>query len=68
VHPGTLRALDQGLRLPFDRLDRLALGREPAAEARALLSRFLRFHVGLELRSEPFLDATLAGEASRALA
>jgi DNA repair protein RecO (recombination protein O) len=57
LHRGTLRALEQGLALPFDRLDRLALGAEPTAEARALLARFLRFHVGLDLRSERFLDA-----------
>lgn len=66
VHLGTLRALEQGLRLPLDRLDRLALGAQAIAEAQALLSRFLRFHVGLELRSERFLEAVLAGEATRA--
>jgi len=38
VHPGTLRALAQGLRLPLDRLDRLALGPGPTAEPRALLA------------------------------
>ena len=67
VHLGTLRALEQGLRLPLDRLDRLALGAQATAEARALLSRFLRFHVGFELRSERFLDAVLR-RATRASA
>lgn len=68
LHRGTLRALEQGLRLPFDRLDRLALGAAPTAEARALLARFLRFHVGFELRSERFLDSLLASGTVRALA
>jgi DNA repair protein RecO (recombination protein O) len=68
VHLGTLRALEQGLRLPLDRLDRLALGVQATAEASSLLSRFLRFHVGFELRSEPFLDAVLATSGSRASA
>jgi DNA repair protein RecO (recombination protein O) len=68
VHPGTLRALAQGLRLPLDRLDRLALGAAPTAEARALLERFLRFHVGLELRSQRVLDALLAPVSRRASA
>jgi DNA repair protein RecO (recombination protein O) len=68
VHLGTLRALEQGLVLPVERLDRLALAPSASAEARALLGRFLRFHVGLELRSEPFLDAVLARPASRASA
>ncbi|MCU0668458.1 MAG: DNA repair protein RecO [Myxococcota bacterium] len=65
---GTLRALEQGLRLPFDRLDRLALGAQPTAEAHALLARFLRFHVGFELKSERFLDSFLAVERTRASA
>ena len=68
VHAGTLRALEQGLRLPLDRLDRLALGREPTAEARALLERFLRFHVGMELRSQRVLEALLAPDTRRASA
>lgn len=65
LHPGTLRALEQGMRLPFDRIDRLALGREPTAEARMLLERFLRFHVGVELRSQRVLEALLAPDARR---
>lgn len=68
VHPGTLRALEQGLRLPIEQLDRLALGREPVAEARALLERFLRFHVGFELRSQRVLDVLLGAETRRASA
>jgi hypothetical protein len=68
VHLGTLRALEQGLRLPLDRLDRLALGAQATGEASALHSRFLRFHVGFELRSEPFLDAVLSPSRSRASA
>ena len=63
VHLGTLRALDQGLRLPFDRLDRLALSPQALRESELLLARFLRFHAGVELRSERFLSRVLAASA-----
>jgi len=56
VHLGTLRALSQGLRFDFDRLDRLGMGAQALEEAQELVSRFQRFHVGVELRSERFLD------------
>jgi DNA repair protein RecO (recombination protein O) len=56
VHLGTLRALEQGLRFDFDHLDRLGMGRQTLDEAQRLMSRFQRFHVGVELRSERFLD------------
>ncbi len=59
VHPGTLRALQQGLRFDLDQLERLVLPPGALAEARQLLARFQRFHVGVELRSEPFLDRVL---------
>lgn len=59
VHLGTLRALEQGLRLDFDRLDRLAMGDRALEEAQLLVSRFQRFHLGFELRSERFLDRIL---------
>jgi DNA repair protein RecO (recombination protein O) len=59
VHLGTLRALEQGLRLDFDRLDRLGIGGQSLEEAQQLISRFQRFHVGVELRSERFLDRIL---------
>jgi len=59
VQPGTLRALERGLQLDFERLDRLALGGALLAEARQLLSRFQRFHLGVELRSGPYLDRAL---------
>jgi DNA repair protein RecO (recombination protein O) len=54
VHLGTLRTLAQGLRLD---LDRLGLGGRALAEAQELLRRFQRFHLGIELRSERFLDS-----------
>jgi DNA repair protein RecO (recombination protein O) len=60
VHLGTLRALEQGLRLELERLDRLALSTDALREAGELLRRFQRFHLGIELRSERFLDETLA--------
>lgn len=56
---GTLRALEQSLRLGLPELSRLGLSGAALAEARGLLARFLRFHVGLELRSEPVLDRLL---------
>gem|GEM_PF-147612 len=59
VHPGTLHALDQSLRFGFDRLGRIALGGASLAEAQQLVHRFLRFHIGLELRSERFLEDRL---------
>jgi len=59
VHLGTLRALDQALHLELDRLDRLVLSPQALEQARHLVGRFQRFHVGVDLRSEPFLDAFL---------
>jgi len=59
VHLGTLRSLEQGLGLPFEALDRLRLDGNALAEARALLTRFQRFHLGIELRSERFLSEQL---------
>ena len=55
VHLGTLRALEQGLRLGIQKLDRLAMGKREMQEAEELIGRFHRFHVGLELHSEAFL-------------
>jgi DNA repair protein RecO (recombination protein O) len=64
VHLGTLRALQQALDCEWSRLGRLGLGRQALAEAELLMFRFHRFHVGLELRSERFLDETLRGAGS----
>ncbi len=63
VQRGTLRALERGLQLDFERLDRLALDGAALAEARELLSRFQRFHLGVELRSGPYLDRVLRSPA-----
>jgi DNA repair protein RecO (recombination protein O) len=60
VHLGTLRALDRALTLDVSRLDRLILPAHALAEARQVVGRFQRFHVGVELRSERFLDRMLA--------
>lgn len=59
VHPGTLRALEQSLRFELPNLGRIALGGGALRDARTLVARFLRFHLGLELRSERFLDDRL---------
>jgi len=60
VHLGTLRALEQSLRLDLGQLDRLVLPPRALDEARQLVSRFQRFHLGLELRSERFLEQMVA--------
>jgi hypothetical protein len=56
VHLGTLRALDRALALDVAQLDRLVLSDRAAEEARQVVGRFQRFHVGVELRSQRFLD------------
>jgi len=63
VQLGTLRALERGLRLDFERLDRLAMDGVLLEEARHLLDRFQRFHLGVELRSAPYLDRVLRSPA-----
>jgi len=65
VHLGTLRALEQGLDLDSERLDRLGLGPSALAEAWQLVGRFKRFHIGVELRSERFLEEILHSGATR---
>jgi DNA repair protein RecO (recombination protein O) len=60
VHRGTLRALDQGLRFDLGRLDRLSMNQHALEESRRILDRFQRYHTGIELRSERFLDEMLA--------
>ena len=59
VHLGTLRALDRALELDVHRLDRLVLSARAIEEARSVVARFQRFHVGVELRSQRFLDRML---------
>ncbi len=60
LHLGTLRALERGLRLGSERLDRLVLPPRALQEARRLVAQFQRFHLGLELRSERFLEHMLS--------
>lgn len=59
LHRGTLRALEQGLGWDLSRLDRLVLPPRALEEARRLVGRFQRFHVGVELSSERFLREML---------
>lgn len=56
VHLGTLRALEQGIEFGTARLSRISWSPQALAEALELVSRFQRFHMGIQLRSEPFLD------------
>jgi hypothetical protein len=64
VQLGTLRALERSLALPVDQLGRLALSPRALAEARRVVERFERFHVGVELQSRRFLDRMLPAPAS----
>jgi DNA repair protein RecO (recombination protein O) len=66
IHLGTLRALERGLDFDLAHLSRVALRGAALTEAEALARRFLRFHVGIELRSEPFLDGILGHGQARA--
>ncbi len=59
VHVGTLRTLEQGLRFDFEHLDRLVLGPAALSESRQLVGRFQRYHLGVELHSQRFLDEIL---------
>jgi DNA repair protein RecO (recombination protein O) len=59
IELGTLRSLDAGLASDADRLDRIVLGPRLLAQAARVVFRFQRFHVGVELRSERFLDEVL---------
>ena len=56
VHLGTLAVLRRGLAGEPEQLARLRLAPVALEEAEQLLFRFQRFHVGIELRSERFLD------------
>ncbi len=55
-----LRALDAGIRTPLRDRHQLGLSPEGVARLDHLLDRFFRFHVGFELRSDPFLRLSLS--------
>ncbi len=59
VPPGLLLALEAGVRRPL--VERGALGLEGPLLLRAqvLVDRFFRFHIGAELRTDPFLRSIL---------
>jgi len=65
VHAGTLRSLEQGMSLPLDQLHRLRLGGEVLAEAKEIIERFQHFHLGLELKTESFLEEVLSSDRRR---
>jgi hypothetical protein len=52
------------LRLDLDRIDRLAMSGPSRAEGHQLLTRFQHFHLGVELRSGPYLDRVLRSPAA----
>jgi DNA repair protein RecO (recombination protein O) len=59
VEFGTLRVLDAGLACPIDELSKIELPSHSMEEAARLVFRFQRFHVGIEMRSERFLEEIL---------
>jgi DNA repair protein RecO (recombination protein O) len=59
VQLGTLRLLEAGLASPPDRIHEVAFEPHALSEAARLIFRFQRFHVGVELRSERFLEEAL---------
>lgn len=59
VHRGTLRTLERGLDFDWAQLDRLAMATASLEEAHRLVGRLQRFHLGVELRSERFLEQVL---------
>lgn len=64
VQRGTLRSLEKALALDFERLERLVLSPRTLEEARRLVGRFQRFHLGVELASENFLRQMLRTRAA----
>ena len=65
VDIGTLRTLDSGLACSIDALPDIDLPAHALAQAARLVFRFQRFHVGIEMRSERFLDEVLPIAGSR---
>ena len=63
VSAALLAALERGIRSPLRARGDLALTPAHVGLATRLLDRFFVFHVGLELRSAPFLDWALARSA-----
>ena len=59
VEFGTLRILERGLASPAGSLAEIRLDASALAQAARLVFRFQRFHVGIELRSERFLEDTI---------
>jgi DNA repair protein RecO (recombination protein O) len=60
VHLGTLRTLDRALSFPTaESMGRIALRGAALQEAARLVTRFLGFHVGVELQSRRILDEQL---------
>jgi len=56
---GTLRILERGLASSTESLGDISLDGNALTEAARLVFRFQRFHVGIELRSERFLEQAL---------
>jgi DNA repair protein RecO (recombination protein O) len=61
---GTLRILDEAMQVEATELDRIRLDPAALAQADRLVFRFQRFHVGVDLRSGPFLAEMLPAERS----
>jgi DNA repair protein RecO (recombination protein O) len=63
---GTLELLARGLASPAESLALIVMGADALAQAARLVFRFQRYHVGIELRSERFLEEILPIGASTA--
>lgn len=59
IEIGTLRVLRSGLTCPIESLAEIELEAHALAQTALLVFRFQRFHVGIELRSERFLEEML---------
>jgi DNA repair protein RecO (recombination protein O) len=66
IELGTLRILERGLVSPIESLSKIELPPRWLEEAARLVFRFQRFHVGIEMRSERFLDEILPVGAAAA--
>lgn len=65
VELGTLRDLEAGIEADPEGLEAIELAPRRLAQAARLVFRFQRFHVGVELRSERFLDEMLPVDGSK---
>lgn len=59
LQPGTRKSLQMLLKADLENFSRIQLSSEQLREAHRILKSFLRFHIGREFKSAPFLEQTL---------